>query len=137
MSGSAGSPGSRKSCSLRAPTTWRAGNSIYDTQVVGPSGSGASVNWRQRGDLAAGGGLVGRHEPHLAGSFAESLLRYHRPMLEDGMIEYEFYYRPGESHCHPALDRLAFLLDPAGVRVHWITDDRYDRTDAFRRQRLR
>ena len=109
----------------------------YDTQVVGPSGSGASVNWRQRGDLAAGGGLVGRHDPHLAGSFAESLLRYHRPMLEDGMIEYEFYYRPGESHCHPALDRLAFLLDPAGVRVHWITDDRYDRTEPFRRQRFR
>jgi hypothetical protein len=49
-------------------------------------------------------------------------------MLEDGAIEYEFYYRPGESHCHPALDRLAFLLEPAGVRMHWITDDRYDRT---------
>jgi len=50
-------------------------------------------------------------------------------MLEDGRIEYEFYYRPGESHCHPALDRLAFLLEPAGVRIHWITDGIYGRTE--------
>lgn len=58
----------------------------------------------------------------------ESLLRYFRPMVEDGEIEYEFYYVPGQLQAHPALDRLAFLLLPDGVRIHWITDGPYDRT---------
>ncbi|MBI1314446.1 DUF1583 domain-containing protein, partial [bacterium] len=58
----------------------------------------------------------------------ESLLRYFRPMDEDGTIEYEFYYVPGQLQAHPALDRLAFLLLPDGVRIHWITDGPLDRT---------
>jgi len=58
----------------------------------------------------------------------ESLLRYFRPMAEDGEIEYEFYYVPGQLQAHPALDRLAFLLLPDGVRIHWITDGPFDRT---------
>ena len=28
----------------------------------------------------------------------------------------------------PVLDRLAFLVEPEGIRIHWITDARYDRT---------
>ncbi|MDR3639221.1 MAG: DUF1583 domain-containing protein [Isosphaeraceae bacterium] len=58
----------------------------------------------------------------------ESVLQYHRPMLEDGAITYEFYYEPGKAHTHPALDRLALLLEPDGVAVHWLTDGKYDRT---------
>lgn len=58
----------------------------------------------------------------------ESVLYYHRPMLEDGEIEYEFYYREGQYHTHPTLDRLTFMLDPKGIRVHWTTDGPYDRT---------
>ena len=61
-------------------------------------------------------------------SSSESLLRYHRPMLEDGTIEYEFYYAPNEQLVHPALDRLAFLLEPDGVKIHWCTDAAFDRT---------
>lgn len=61
-------------------------------------------------------------------SSSESLLRYHRPMLEDGTIEYEFYYAPHEHVVHPALDRLAFLLEPDGVKIHWCTDAAFDRT---------
>ena len=49
-------------------------------------------------------------------------------MVEDGVLEYEFYYVPGKTLVHPALDRLAFLLDPEGVKVHWLTDGLYDRT---------
>ena len=59
----------------------------------------------------------------------ERLLRYHRPMLEDGTIDYDFYYVPGETHTHPAIDRLAFLLDPEGVRIHWVTDGADDRSE--------
>ena len=89
---------------------------------------GATGKWKQLGDLDKGGGIHGIRWADLPGSHRETLLRYHRPMVEDGTIEYEFYYRPGETLVHPALDRLAFLLQPDGVRVHWVTDDKYDRT---------
>jgi hypothetical protein len=52
---------------------------------------------------------------------AERGLYYHRPLLEDGEIEYEFYYRPGKSLVHPALDQIAFLLAPEGIRIHRLT----------------
>lgn len=58
----------------------------------------------------------------------ERLLHYHRPMLEDGRIEYEFFYEPEKSHVYPALDRLALLLEPDGVREHWATNGEYDET---------
>jgi hypothetical protein len=64
----------------------------------------------------------------IPGSMQESLLQYHRPMLEDGEISYEFYYEPGKAQVHPALDRLAFLLAPEGVAIHRLTDAQYDRT---------
>ncbi len=59
----------------------------------------------------------------------ESLLRYHRPILEDGVIEYEFLYRRNQYHVHPVLDRLAFVLDPDMVRLHWCTDGVYEQTE--------
>lgn len=73
---------------------------------------------------AATGGGTQNLPPH-----QERLLRYHRPMLEDGTIEYDFFYSPGDILAHPALDRLAFLLHPDGVRIHWITDGKFDRSN--------
>jgi hypothetical protein len=73
--------------------------------------------------------LVGDLRTNLAGTHKESLLRYHRPMLEDGTIEYEFYYSPGSHDVHPALDRLCFMLKPEGVGVHWATDSGFDATE--------
>jgi hypothetical protein len=64
----------------------------------------------------------------IPGSFQESVLQYHRPLLEDGTISYDFFYEPGKTHVHPALDRLVFLLEPEGVSIHWLTDGQYDRT---------
>ncbi|MBI1314351.1 DUF1583 domain-containing protein [bacterium] len=49
-------------------------------------------------------------------------------MLEDGTIEYDFYYRERESAVYPALDRRAFVIGRDGVRQHWITDGAFDRT---------
>jgi Tol biopolymer transport system component len=74
------------------------------------------------------GQLIGRSDPAAEGTHCESLLRYHRPLSRNGAVEYEFFYDPGHVHTHPALDRLAFILDPDGVRVHWITDAEFDRT---------
>ena len=95
----------------------------YHEGDVGPIG-----DWQRYNELSADGGILGVVKPQLAGTHKEDLLRYHRPMLEDGTIEYEFYYRVGAIHVHPALDRLAFMLQPDGVRVHWVTDGPFDRT---------
>ncbi|MEQ9408941.1 MAG: DUF1583 domain-containing protein [Fuerstiella sp.] len=73
------------------------------------------------------GVIVRRHLTHLSGIRFESLLRYHRPMVEDGVIDYEFFYEPGRCVVHPCLDRLAMLLDPDGVRIHWVTDGKFER----------
>ncbi len=83
----------------------------------------------------------------------ENIIRYHRPMLEDGEVSYEFYYDPevklaapasnqlsylganqpkrtikGKTLVHPVLDRMVCLLEPDGVKIHWLTDGRWDRT---------
>lgn len=72
--------------------------------------------------------IVGRRIEAQAGRAKESLLQYHRPMLEDGVITYEFFYVPSQTLVHPALGRLALILDPEGVKIHWLTDGPYERT---------
>lgn len=62
------------------------------------------------------------------GSAAERLLAYTRPLLEDGVIEYEFWYDPDASMAHPAIGNLAYLISPDRVQLHQITDGRYERT---------
>jgi hypothetical protein len=76
------------------------------------------------------GELLGRKRGYSTGGCGESLLRYQRPLVEDGTVEYDFFYQLGPNHVqtHPALDRLAFLLEPDGVRIHAITDGRFNRT---------
>lgn len=76
------------------------------------------------------GGIVGRREPDLAvGCYNERLLRYHRPMLEDGVIELDFFYHEGQVESHPAIGRTVFVLQPDGVKIHQLTDGRFERTD--------
>ncbi len=87
------------------------------------STAGDDLAWAKRG-----GEIVGRALPQAPGCKQESLLQYHRPLLEDGEVEYEFYCEPGKALVHPALDRLAFLLAPDGVKVHRLTNDKFDRT---------
>ncbi len=54
----------------------------------------------------------------------QSRLHYCRPLNSGDTLRYEFWYEPGaaETHVHPALDRLAMILDPDGVKLHWMTD---------------
>lgn len=90
--------------------------------------SGRLSDWRV---LENTSDVLELHSPRrveLAGSSAENLLYYHRPLAEDGSLEYEFFYEEGESCVHPALDRLAFLLKPSGLALHEITDGKYNRT---------
>ncbi len=96
-------------------------NWIYD--YYGQSATGETPDWRLEGGV-----LIGRHKPEWAGMYAQSVIQYHRPLLEDGEVSYEFLYAPGRILAHPALDRLVLLLTPEGVREHWLTDIHYDRT---------
>jgi len=98
--------------------------SYHDEPVAAAEGG-----WQHLDDSESSGVIVGSSNPGLAGIHCESLLRYVRPLVEDGTIDYEFQYKPGTHAAHPALDRLALLLDPSGVREHWITDYRYERSD--------
>lgn len=92
--------------------------------------NGQSSHWRQAGNDSTGQLIAGRKEARLpSGSHDERLLYYHRPMLEDGAIEYKFFYKAGQSTVHPAIDRAAFLLDQDGVNLHWVTDGRFDRSE--------
>ncbi len=88
------------------------------------------AGWQKRGDTIIGQGF--RPNPNVSKpaprTWQEKTLHYHRPLLEDGEIEYDFFYEPGKEQGHPALDRLVFLLDPEGVRIHWLTDGIHDRT---------
>ena len=96
-------------------------NWVYD--YFGQSGAGDNPDWR-----IEGGVLIGRHKPEWAGMHAQSVIQYHRPLLEDGEVSYEFLYAPGRILAHPALDRLVLLITPEGIREHWLTDIHYDRT---------
>jgi hypothetical protein len=85
--------------------------------------SGDNADWDKRGEE-----ILGKQLEESPGTKQESLLKYHRPMLEDGQIAYEFFADPGKVMVHPALDRLAFLLEPDGVKIHRLTDGSFERT---------
>ena len=91
--------------------------------------TGENGRWTHLDDVDSSGWIVGPRDTRLAGVFKESLLQYQRPLLEDESIEYEFFHEPGKIETNPALNRLAFILHPQGIREHWLTDGRYDRTD--------
>lgn len=78
--------------------------------------------WARQGEE-----IVGARVPDVRDRSLPRLLRYHRPLLEDGEISYEFYHDPAETLVHPALDRLVFLLEPEGVALRWLTDSPHDR----------
>lgn len=104
----------------------------HQSALIYGGGIGGEGNvWVKRGGEISAHGF--RPEPRddrppTPRSYGENAVFYHRPLLEDGTVEYEFYYQPEKFHVHPALDRLCFLLDPKGVQVHRLTDAGADRT---------
>ncbi|MBL8815287.1 MAG: DUF1583 domain-containing protein [Planctomyces sp.] len=87
----------------------------------------ADSNWRGQP-----GGILGAKrsaEVSVPSCFHEEAVFYHRPMMENGTIEYEFFYQENQACAHPALDRLCMLMKPDGVAVHWLTDGRWERTE--------
>jgi tetratricopeptide (TPR) repeat protein len=62
----------------------------------------------------------------LTGLARQSWIYYHRPLDRDEVFRYEYLHNEGESVAHPTLGKVAFLLEPAGPRLHWITDTSHD-----------
>lgn len=87
------------------------------------------ADWQALGNKAGELELHSPLRPDLAGSWSENLLRYHRPMAENGAIEYDFFYKAGESCVSPAIDRMAFLFEPDGISLHTITDGNDNRSE--------
>jgi tetratricopeptide (TPR) repeat protein len=94
--------------------------------------TGDAATWQMRGEeiYAPRVGASADGWPTWSGlrTKQESLLQYHRPLLEDGEMGYEFFYDPDKVAVHPTLDRLVFLLGADGLRVHWLTDGPFERT---------
>lgn len=78
---------------------------------------------------SSGGILATRtNQQEFPNVWQEEALFYHRPMMEDGTIEYEFFYRPDQIEACPALGRNCFLVAPEGIRVHRLTNGIHDRS---------
>ena len=87
-------------------------------------------DWRQELDGSGNGIIIGQFEETYVGTAKECLLQYQRPLAEDGVIEYEFFFEPRRVCAHPALGRTVFLLTQDGIRLHWITDGKFDQSGA-------
>ncbi|MCA9140677.1 MAG: DUF1583 domain-containing protein [Planctomycetales bacterium] len=55
----------------------------------------------------------------------QSLFSYDRPLQQNESIEYEFF-AADDTMVHPAVGRLAFLLETDGVKIHWVTDEGFE-----------
>lgn len=84
--------------------------------------------WHAESDESGRTVIVGRRAPEVAGAGGERLLRYHWPLVWDSEVTYEFLYRPGESIAHPAIGKRSFLLEPDGLKRHWISNGYMDRS---------
>lgn len=101
----------------------------YHEELAGAAGS----HWEHRPEPESAapestGWIVG-HRMGMSDVYFESLLCYQRPLDDVGSVDYEFFYKPGVLEVHPSLDRLALILRPEGVRVHWVTDGRFDTSE--------
>lgn len=81
----------------------------------------ATTPWKRVGDE-----LTGQLQEKRGAEYLESLLLYQRPMLEDGVIEFESWYEPGTFEVHPSLGMNAYLLRPDGIRLHRLTNAQYE-----------
>ena len=118
-----GSPIVPESIDLSASSDLRGWYPYHDE-----SAATAGARWEHLAESESTGQIFGQANGS-QGTFFESLLVYQRPLEEIGSVNYQFLYKSGVAETHPALDRMAFLLKPDGVRVHWITDSLWDSGD--------
>ena len=68
-------------------------------------------NWHATEDGQSGTAIFGMRRPEFADSGVQKLLRYCRPVAEDGTIEYDFYYKKGEACVSARPERRQDSLD--------------------------
>lgn len=59
-------------------------------------------------------------------STRQSLLHYQRPMLEDGVIEFETFWEPGVTEVHPCVGRSVVVVSADGAKLHQLTEAQYE-----------
>ena len=72
--------------------------------------------------LAKDGEIRGRKLSNSSKKASPSSLAYFRPLQLEEKLRYEFFYEPGGTQVHPSLGRVAFLLEPDGLKLHWMTE---------------
>ena len=98
-------------------------------------GNDSTVGWSTSDDalpgdgvsvpLSVADGVIEVAKPQESGR--QQWIRYFRPLQTGEVFEYEFF--ASDQHAaHPAFGRLAFLLKPKGIAVHWITESETDWT---------
>jgi hypothetical protein len=79
--------------------------------------------WARHADELIGNLAMNRAEKSL-----QSLVYYRRPLLEDGELDYEMFYVPGEIEIHPAVGRTVVQIMPERIARHILTDGDLDRS---------
>jgi len=51
----------------------------------------------------------------------QSSLIYDRALEDGDVVSYEFYHEPEEFMVHPSVGRVAYLIEPNGLELHWLT----------------
>jgi tetratricopeptide (TPR) repeat protein len=95
------------------PACWRA--DLYG-ESISFDGSKDDAVWRRVGEELVGGLLEDNSVRP-----SEALLTYQRPLMEDGSIDFEFYFIPNESEVHPAIGKTVFLLRASGAKRRQLT----------------
>ncbi len=92
---------------------WRAD---FYGEVIGVE---AHSQWQFQGDKVTGPVKLNVSRPENV----ESFIRYQRPMLEDGVVEYEFWYSAGKAEVHPTIAGDALIVqDGKPLEVHRLTN---------------
>ncbi len=78
-----------------------------------------NAQWQFQGDKLTGSAKTNIH----SAEDLESFIRYQRPMLEDGVVEYEFWYSVGKAEVHPTIAGDALIVrDGKPLEVHRLTN---------------
>lgn len=89
--------------------------------VVEPSPEDTAPNARELDWQVQSGVLLGTAKENADEAVQPGLLQYQRPLLDGESIAYQFFFGEDASIVHPAVGRMAFLLEPTGMRVRWLT----------------
>ena len=89
----------------------------------------ATGTWRRVVDDDGMTMIVDERSSCPVGSCDEELLYYVRPLIWDARVQYQFQYEKGVCSVDPCLGRSVFQIRPEGVRIHRLTDGRYERSN--------